>query len=349
MRTTQLDRQIRFRTGTESGEPHQESRTRRTAPGKSLETDRPKARMGDKMQGIEQFRHTAVSEPPRVETIAETLAHLQADNHSLAALAHEARNMGTALGLYCELLEEPGVLAPGFQHYARELKTVAAAGRRIIEKLSLLQSPQPDAVCQGQPATRPSDFTRRVNPAAGPTTAEPANSGRSSAGRWALLPALPIRDLSDELRSNRNLLSALAGPSIQLTLDIRGSALPVRLTGEDLTRILVNLVKNSVEAMPSGGLVCVRLRAVESCMSTERRMELDVEDTGPGIPPALVETIFEAGFTTRSATGASHAEHRGVGLAVTRSIVELAGGKICAANRDPSGASFRIVLPVPEC
>jgi signal transduction histidine kinase len=91
------------------------------------------------------------------------------------------------------------------------------------------------------------------------------------------------------------------------------------------------------------------LREDLSGPEAERRLELVVEDSGAGIPPALLNTIFEPGFTTRSAATAGHPEHRGVGLVVTRSIVESAGGEIRAANRELVGASFRIVLPVPEC
>jgi len=48
----------------------------------------------------------------RVETVVETLANLRGDAESLAAVAHDARNLVTALWLYCDLLEEPGVLNP---------------------------------------------------------------------------------------------------------------------------------------------------------------------------------------------------------------------------------------------
>ena len=75
------------------------------------------------------------SERRRVETVVETLATLRSDGESLAELAHDARNMVTALGLYCDLLEEPGVLATQFAHYGNELRLVAAASRRLVEKL----------------------------------------------------------------------------------------------------------------------------------------------------------------------------------------------------------------------
>ena len=73
------------------------------------------------------------------------------------------------------------------------------------------------------------------------------------------MPAEPIVNLAAGVLANRNLLAALAGPD-PFTVDAEGGALPVRLTGEDLTRILVNLVKNAAEAMPEGGRIQLGLR-----------------------------------------------------------------------------------------
>lgn len=310
------------------------------------------AHKGKHMQGVENIRDSSVPASLRAESIVDTLVRLRGDGDTLAALAHEARNMGTALGLYCELLEQPGVLAPAYQHYARELKMVAAANRRLVEKLSLLQSNPLESNHHTSAHRRP-EQPRHAEPSAiacgSSRNSRPASAAHATAGRWALLPAVPIQDLAAELRSNRNLLAALAGPAIQLSMEIDGGALPVRITGEDLTRILVNLVKNSVEAMPSGGRVRLSLSVADQSLSAGRLLELRIEDTGPGIAPELLETIFEPGFTTRSTSGVGRQEHRGVGLAVTRSIVESVGGTIVAANSDPAGATFRILLPVSQC
>src|ERR1700748_3171605 len=53
---------------------------------------------------------------------------------SLAEVTHEARNMVTMLGLYCELLDQPGVLTTAYRHYGGELKMVAAASRSLVER-----------------------------------------------------------------------------------------------------------------------------------------------------------------------------------------------------------------------
>src|SRR5579862_4815624 len=75
------------------------------------------------------------SERKRLEAVVETLATVGNHGETVAEVAHDARNMVTALGLYCDLLEEPGVLANPFAHYGSELRLVAAASRRLVEKL----------------------------------------------------------------------------------------------------------------------------------------------------------------------------------------------------------------------
>lgn len=60
--------------------------------------------------------------------------------HSLPSLIHDARNMVSAMDLYCDLLSEPGVLSPSFAHYAGELRLVSNAGRRLLEELAVAES-----------------------------------------------------------------------------------------------------------------------------------------------------------------------------------------------------------------
>src|ERR1017187_4037972 len=87
------------------------------------------------MQQLEYLSELGVMEMNRVDAVVETLSALSHHGESLADVAHDARNMVTALDLYCDLLKEPGVLAAPFAHYAGELKLVAAASRRLVEKL----------------------------------------------------------------------------------------------------------------------------------------------------------------------------------------------------------------------
>jgi signal transduction histidine kinase len=212
------------------------------------------------MQQTEQTAGWGGAERKRVEAVVESLATARGDGESLAEVAHDARNMVTALGLYCDLLEEPGVLATPFTHYGNELRLVAAASRRLVEKLVTLDT-------QASPDTQanPDVLGGREAPLRvglmdpGKRPVKTALEGKQ-AHRWDLMPAVAIESLAGELLANRNLLAALAGPGIALTVDTEGGALGVKLTGEDLTRVLVNLVKNAAEAMPAGGKILLRLR-----------------------------------------------------------------------------------------
>jgi signal transduction histidine kinase len=72
-------------------------------------------------------------------------------------------------------------------------------------------------------------------------------------------------------------------------------------------------------------------------------LALTLIDNGPGIPAEALEKIFESGYTTKRGGSGSH---RGLGLAITRSIVKAAGGGIRATTHSPSGTCFEIELPV---
>ncbi len=311
----------------------------------------------------------------RVETVVETLATLRSHGETLAEVAHDARNMVTALGLYCDLLEEPGVLATPFIHYGHELRLVAAASRRLVEKIVAIDALRdlPGAAVAGRRPVTPTLYSVDSLSRAGKE--EPVHAGSSifspalrndasdfaSAGladpshasasrRWDLLPAVPVANLAAELLANRNLLAALAGPTIALTVHAEGGAGPVRLTGEDLTRVLVNLVKNATEAMPSGGRIHIGLREEPSTQGTAACLLLAVEDSGPGIPLDALETVFSSGYSSHGMSEGSNGNwalsHRGLGLTITRSIVEGAGGRITAGNREHGGARFALELPL---
>jgi len=274
------------------------------------------------------------NERKRVEAVVEGLADLRLNGESLSEIAHDVRNMVTALSLYCDLLEEPGVLSAPYQHYGNELRLVATASRRLVEKLMSFEGGKGEV-----------QQIERNN--ADPLLRAARTESRQ---RWEMMPAEPIANLAEELLANRNLLSALAGPRITVTVDALGAMLPVRLSGEDLTRILVNLVKNAAEAMGTGeGRIEIRLTERPVRRGEATWLELTVADSGPGIPKKSLDKIFDSGFSTRTAASSGWATaHRGLGLSITRSIVEASGGQISATNRTTGGASITLALPVRQ-
>ena len=317
-------------------------------------------------RGIEQRRRAVAAPKPggmerkRVETVVETLATLRGEGETLSEVAHDARNMVTALGLYCDLLEEPGVLAVPYMHYGHELRLVAAASRCLVEKIVALDAHTGLAAATPDPYPRGAGRGMGAAPemephqaAGAPLSGAPgpdSGTGAERNRRWEMLPAVPIANLAAELLANRNLLAALAGSSIALTMDADGGARPVRLTGEDLTRVLVNLVKNAAEAMPGGGRIHIGLRERPAAQGAAACLALTIEDNGPGIPEGALDAIFTSGYTTHGksepGSGDWPLSHRGLGLAIARSVVEAAGGRVSAKNREQGGARLEIELPV---
>jgi signal transduction histidine kinase len=106
----------------------------------------------------------------------------------------------------------------------------------------------------------------------------------------------------------------------------------VRGNAENLKQCLINLVKNAMEAMSAGGSVTMRLARDDG------HVVIDVEDTGPGISPELHDQIFSPFFTTKKG-GA------GLGLAMTRKVIEEMGGKVLLASQPGQGTRVTLTLP----
>jgi signal transduction histidine kinase len=114
--------------------------------------------------------------------------------------------------------------------------------------------------------------------------------------------------------------------------------------------VLVNLVKNAAEAMPEGGRIQIELQERAAAAGAVETLSLTIEDNGPGIPEQAMDQIFVSGYTTRAKgtepRGSWPVVHRGLGLSISRSIVESAGGRMAASEGVQGGARFQIELPV---
>jgi two-component system sensor histidine kinase HydH len=95
---------------------------------------------------------------------------------------------------------------------------------------------------------------------------------------------------------------------------------------------LLNLILNAVDAMPHGGQLLV------TACSTQFGVEIEVADSGPGLPDSALARLFEPFFTTKS-------NGTGLGLAIVERIAEAHGGHIIAANCPTGGAAFTLCLP----
>ena len=97
-----------------------------------------------------------------------------------------------------------------------------------------------------------------------------------------------------------------------------------------LKQVLLNLLNNAVEAMPSGGRLTMAT-ADNVNLGGEPFVLLQVTDTGKGIPPESMRRLFQPGFTTKGEG------HEGIGLSVSESIVRALGGRILCRSHEGRG------------
>jgi signal transduction histidine kinase len=103
-----------------------------------------------------------------------------------------------------------------------------------------------------------------------------------------------------------------------------------------LQQVMMNLIMNSIDAMKD--MDGRRELIIKSQRAENEELIVSVSDTGVGLPPQQAEQIFNAFFTTK-------VDGTGMGLRISRSIIESHGGRLWAEDNSPRGASFCFTLP----
>jgi PAS domain S-box-containing protein len=124
--------------------------------------------------------------------------------------------------------------------------------------------------------------------------------------------------------------------SIAVGTDLEQDAPLVMADRVQLQQVLMNLMINGIDAMKDAG--GARKLTIKSQRAQNGQVLVSVNDTGVGLPPQIADQVFEAFFTTKP-------DGTGMGLSISRSIVESHGGRLWAANNSPRGASFCFALP----
>jgi signal transduction histidine kinase/CheY-like chemotaxis protein len=250
----------------------------------------------------------------------------EAATPAIVVCVHEGA-LDPALMARVELLERQasiGFVAAGVAHEFNNLLTAMLGWSQIA-----LKAVDPESTAAAAIATIENN-TRRAKQIAGellgssrPMSAEPQPVEVKRVVEEAL------RLLSWELNAARVEVTAETGDA--------------GFVNGDFTRLLqvvVNVVRNAIEAMPARGTL--KVRAARDAGSAV----VEIADSGHGISPAILERVFEPFFTTKarhaSATGGS-----GLGLPICRRIVEEHGGTIEIRSRRPGGTTVTIALP--EC
>jgi PAS domain S-box-containing protein len=148
------------------------------------------------------------------------------------------------------------------------------------------------------------------------------------------------RELVDVNEIIREMIVLLRGEATQnniLVVTDLGADLPqVMADRVQLQQVLMNLIINGIEAMKDADRT--RELAIKSLRAEADRVLVSVNDTGVGLPPQQIEEIFNAFFTTKP-------HGTGMGLRISRSIIESHGGRLWAADNSSRGASFYFTLP----
>jgi len=134
---------------------------------------------------------------------------------------------------------------------------------------------------------------------------------------------------------------SMTAEKIHVELDLDPALPPVLGDASQLQQVLMNLVGNARQAIQQqgrGGTIRVSTRQV-----AERRVQLNVEDDGPGVPQSILARIFDPFFTTKAAGVGT-----GLGLSIVLSIVREHGGRVNVLRATQGGAIFSIELPAAE-
>jgi len=151
------------------------------------------------------------------------------------------------------------------------------------------------------------------------------------------LERFPLEQVIDE--SLKMIRPALHGAGIEVETRYAPGLPPVRVDGDKMRQVFLNVLRNAYETLEKGGRISVAVDTAEDGGRTWVRVR--IRDDGPGVPEKDRENIFEPFFTTRPAGF-------GLGLANARKIVEQHSGTIRVAPGDGPGACFVIQIPAEE-
>ncbi|WP_454684591.1 cell cycle histidine kinase CckA [Ancylobacter moscoviensis] len=163
-----------------------------------------------------------------------------------------------------------------------------------------------------------------------------------------------VLNLGDVMSDLSMLLRRLLGETIKLEVKEERDLWPVKADLNQFEQVIVNLAVNARDAMPEGGTLSIRTANVsveqaaqyaEAGLPAADHVLVEVADTGTGIPPAILDKIFEPFFSTKEV-----GKGTGLGLSTVYGIVKQTGGTLQVDSEVGKGSVFRVFLPrhVPE-
>jgi signal transduction histidine kinase len=233
---------------------------------------------------------------------------------------------------------------------AEQLEVIArAAGSTIHDINNLITIIDANASFLEQRTSRPSEELVEIRAAldrAAALSRTLLNSSRRAATSTATF------DVPKVVRDFLPFLARLAGPSVHVSVRASRFGGAVSMSPLRLEQMLMNLVTNARDAMPSGGKIVIECREItlgrDELAGRDARpgphAMIAVSDTGTGMDAATLERVFEPFYTTKPGGRGT-----GLGLAIVRDIVEQSGGHVVSTSVVGQGTTFRAYLPIqPE-
>ena len=143
-------------------------------------------------------------------------------------------------------------------------------------------------------------------------------------------------DIGEIIRSSANLIShQKRGGMVDIKLDISDDLPTINADGGQLQQAVIALATNAIDAMPNGGTLTFR------AFAERRRLAIEIEDTGVGIPTEDMSKVFDPFFTTKEV-----GKGTGLGLAVCYGIITDHNGRLSVRSNVGKGSTFTIFLPI---
>jgi two-component system cell cycle sensor histidine kinase/response regulator CckA len=247
--------------------------------------------------------HADVSRQKEVENLLILAQKREAAGHLVSGITHDFNNLLTAIMVYSGLMASKTQGDAQMGRYIDEIHAAAQRGAELVIQLL--------------------DIERQE-------TAEPM-----------------LLDPAELVRGMRDLMQRVLGEHIRLRIETQDRPARIRAPQGRLQQVLLNLGINARDAMPMGGDLLIRAAVIQGdSLPQDLRetgggfVELSVTDSGTGMSPETVASIFKPFFTTKARGKGS-----GLGLFTVETIVRQIGGHIGVESAVGRGTTFRILLP----